>query len=182
MPTMIGDLLAPGAICPRVTASDKRQVLSVVSEVAARIHRLKASAIFDLLMQREATASTGVGHGVAIPHALAPGINRIHGVFVRLRPAIDYAAVDDEPVDLVFTLLAPPIDAADHLRALARTARALRSRRSAPSTSAGRRRGCYSGPAVAGGAPERRLIGISGPRPERVRAPEPPRPRNPCRP
>ncbi len=125
--TMIGDLLAQGAICPRVTATNKRQVLSVVSEVAARVHRLKAGAIFDLLVQREALASTGVGHGVAIPHALVPGIDRIRGIFVRLKPAVDYAAVDDEPVDLVFALLAPPSDAADHLRSLARTARALRS-------------------------------------------------------
>ena len=124
---LIGDLLAPGAICPRVTATDKRQVFSVVSEVAARVHRLKAGTVFDLLMHREATASTGVGHGVAIPHALVPGIDHIRGVFVRLTPAIDYDAVDDEPVDLVFALLAPPSDAADHLRALARTARALRS-------------------------------------------------------
>jgi PTS system nitrogen regulatory IIA component len=126
-PSMIGDMLAGGAICPRVTATDKRQVLSVISEVAARVHRLKAGAVFDALLQREAIGSTGVGHGVAIPHALIPGIDRIRGVFVRLTPAIDYAAVDDEPVDLVFALLAPPSDAAAHLRSLARTARALRS-------------------------------------------------------
>ena len=126
-PSMIGDLLAPGAICPRVTATDKRQVLSVVSEVAARVHRLKAGAVLDALLQREATGSTGVGHGVAVPHALIAGIDRIHGVFVRLKPAVDYGAVDDEPVDLVFALLAPPMDAADHLRVLARTARVLRS-------------------------------------------------------
>jgi PTS system nitrogen regulatory IIA component len=124
---MIGDLLAPGAICPRVTATDKRQVLSVVSEVAARVHRLKAGAVFDALLQREAAGSTGVGHGVAIPHALVPGLERIHGIFVRLKPPIDYLAVDNEPVDLVFALLAPPSDAADHLRSLARTARVLRS-------------------------------------------------------
>ena len=126
-PVIIGDLLSPGAICPRVTAVNKRQVLSVVSEVAARVHRLKAGTVFDALLQREAVASTGIGHGVAIPHALVAGLDRIRGVFVRLKPAIDYAAVDDEPVDLVFALLAPPDAAADHLRSLARTARALRS-------------------------------------------------------
>ena len=126
-PVLIGDLLAPGAICPRVTAGDKRQVLALVSEVAARVHRLKAGAVFDALMQRESTGSTGVGHGVAIPHALIPGLDCIRGVFVRLKPAIDYDAVDDKPVDLIFALLAPPSDAADHLRTLARTARVLRS-------------------------------------------------------
>jgi PTS system nitrogen regulatory IIA component len=126
-PSMIGDLLAAGAICPRVTAADKRQVLSVISEVAARVHRLKAGAVFDALLAREASGSTGVGHGVAIPHALVPGIDRIQGVFVRLKPPIDYAAVDEEPVDLVFAILAPPSDAVDHLRSLARAARALRS-------------------------------------------------------
>ena len=98
-----------------------------MSEVAARVYRLKAGVVLDALLQREATASTGVGHGVAIPHALIPGIGRLQGVFVRLKPAIDYAAVDDEPVDLIFALLAPPNDAADHLRSLAKTARALRS-------------------------------------------------------
>ncbi len=126
-PMIIGDLLTPGSICPRVSAGDKRKALAVISEVAARVHGLKASIVFEALMAREAIASTGVGHGVAIPHALVKGVDRIRGVFVRLRPPIDYAAVDDEPVDLLFALLAPPEAAADHLRALARAARALRS-------------------------------------------------------
>ena len=125
-PSVIGDLLATGAICPRVTASEKRQVLSVISEVAARVHKLKAGAVFDALMAREAIVSTGVGHGVAIPHAMVAGLDRVQGVFARIVPAIAYGAVDDEPVDFVFALLAPLGDDANHLRALARTARVLR--------------------------------------------------------
>ena len=124
---LIGGVLPPGAICPRVTASEKRQVLAVVSEVAARTYGLKAAEVLDALMEREAAASTGVGHGVALPHAIVPGVPRVSGVFLRLKPAIDFQAVDDEPVDLVLALLAPPSDAGEHLRALARAARALRS-------------------------------------------------------
>ena len=108
---LIGGVLAPGAICPRVTASEKRQVLAVLSEVAARTYRLKAAEVLDALMEREAAASTGVGHGVALPHAIVPGVTRVSGVFLRLNPAIDYQAVDEEPVDLVLALLAPPSDA-----------------------------------------------------------------------
>ena len=119
-------LLDNGAISPRVSAGDKRQVLSVVAEIAARSWGAKAPKVFDALMEREATGSTGVGHGVAIPHAQIEGIDRLRGVFLRLGPPIDFGAVDDEPVDLVFALLAPVNAGSEQLRALARIARALR--------------------------------------------------------
>lgn len=125
--TMIGDLLERGAIAPGVSASSKRQALSVAAEIAARAWRLKAQKIFDALMEREAHGATGVGHGVAIPHAPVEGLTRIRGVFLRLKPAVDFGAVDDEPVDLVFVLLAPPDCGSDQLRAMARVARAFRS-------------------------------------------------------
>lgn len=124
---IIGDYLAHGAICPRILACEKRQVMLVTSEVAARALGVKAGAVFDALMEREAVASTGLGHGVALPHALVRGVERISGVFLRLKPPVDFAAIDDEPVDLVLALLAPPELAGEHLRALARSARALRS-------------------------------------------------------
>ena len=122
----IGDLLDRLAISPRVTAASKRQALSVVAEVAARLYGVKPGEALDALMAREATGSTGVGAGVAVPHARLRGLDRIHGVFLRLDKPVDFGAVDDQPVDLVFALLAPPGARTQHLRALARVARALR--------------------------------------------------------
>jgi PTS system nitrogen regulatory IIA component len=124
---MVGDLLSRGAIAPNVSASNKRQALAVVSEIAARTYDLKAARVLDALLEREAVSATGVGHGVAIPHAHVSGLAGMSGVFVRLRPPVDFGAVDDEPVDLMFAILAPPDAASDHLRTLARVARSLRS-------------------------------------------------------
>jgi PTS system nitrogen regulatory IIA component len=122
----IGDLLDRLAISPRVTAGSKRQALGVVAEVAARLYGVKPGEALDALMAREANGSTGVGAGVAVPHARLKGLDRIHGVFLRLDKPVDFEAVDDQPVDLVFALLAPPGVRTQHLRALARIARALR--------------------------------------------------------
>jgi PTS system nitrogen regulatory IIA component len=124
---MIGDLLVRGAIAPNVTASTKRAALALTAEIAARAYGVRPAKVLDALLEREALSSTGVGHGVAIPHAQAKGLQRISGVFLRLRPPIDFQAIDDEPVDLIFAILAPPDCGSDHLRALARVARSLRS-------------------------------------------------------
>src|SRR5258706_10440511 len=124
---MIGDLLVAGSIAPRLAASNKRQILSTVAEIAARSFRLKAHTVFDALMERETGGTTGVGHGVAIPHAKIEGLDCLRGVFARISPPVDFAAVDDEPVDLVFALLSPASSGSEHLRALARIARAMRS-------------------------------------------------------
>lgn len=124
---MIGELLSPGAIALGVSAAGKRQALALTAELAARHFGLKVTSLFDALMEREALSATGVGHGVAIPHAVIKGLDRVRGVFVRLRPAVEFGAVDDEPVDLIFTLISPPDSGSDHLRALARVARSLRS-------------------------------------------------------
>jgi len=122
----IGDLLDLGAISPRVTATNKRQVLKVVAELAARSFGLKAGDMLDALMAREAQGSTGVGYGVAVPHARVAGVNRLRGVFVRVEHAVEFGAVDDRPVDLIFALFAPPEASGEHLRALARVSRILR--------------------------------------------------------
>ncbi|MCC7268335.1 MAG: PTS sugar transporter subunit IIA [Caulobacteraceae bacterium] len=115
-----------GAIAPRVTATSKRQALSVVAEVAARAYRLDAGKVFEALSEREQAGSTGVGHGVAVPHARMEGLQRLAAVFVRLEQPIAFEAVDDKPVDLLFGLLAPKDAGADHLRALARVSRLMR--------------------------------------------------------
>jgi PTS system nitrogen regulatory IIA component len=122
----IGDLLDGGAISPRVSASSKRQALSVIAEIAARSFGIKAPDVFDALMEREAAGSTGVGYGVAVPHARLPGLGRLRAVFVRLEQPVAFDAVDDAPVDLLFALFAPPEVSGEHLRALARVSRALR--------------------------------------------------------
>ena len=122
----IGDLLDRAAIAPRVAAPGKRQALSTVAEIAARSFRLKSADVLDALLEREAVASTGVGYGVAVPHARLAGLSRMRAVFVRLDQPVAFNAVDDRPVDLIFALFAPPDANGEHLRALARVSRLLR--------------------------------------------------------
>ena len=122
----IGDLLDREAVGARVSASSKRQVMSVVSEIAARRFGLDGSEILSKLLLRERTGSTGVGYGVAVPHARLKGLDRMRGVFLRLETPVEFDAVDDQPVDLVFALLAPAHSRSEHLRALARVSRSLR--------------------------------------------------------
>ena len=122
----LGELLYPGAISARVNAGSKRQALSMVAELAARSLGFKATEVLSRLMERERLGSTGVGHGVAVPHATLPGLDRMHGVFVRLETPVDFGALDQQPVDLIFALLAPADHPAEHLRALAKVSRALR--------------------------------------------------------
>ena len=123
----IEDILDPAAIAPRVSAADKRQALSVVAEIAGRQLGVKPSTVLNALLTREAQGSTGVGHGVAIPHARVRGIDHMYGVFVRLESPVDFGADDQKPVDLLFALLGPPESEPKHLTALARVSRIFRS-------------------------------------------------------
>ncbi|GAA0650540.1 PTS sugar transporter subunit IIA [Brevundimonas lenta] len=123
----IGDLLADGGVVLRSGASSKRQALHVVADAAAEALGMPANRVLEALLEREALGSTGLGAGVAVPHARLEGIARVTAVFVRLDTPVAYGAVDDRPVDLLFALFAPPRDGADHLRALAAVSRALRS-------------------------------------------------------
>ena len=122
----IGDLLDPRAIAPRAGGGGKRQVLSAVADIAARNFGLDAGQVLDALLEREAAGSTGVGHGVAVPHARLPGLTRMRGVFLRLEQPTAFESVDDQPVDLIFALLAPVGSDSEHLRTLARVSRLLR--------------------------------------------------------
>jgi PTS system nitrogen regulatory IIA component len=122
----IGHLLDRQAIIAKVSAASKRHALSTAGEIAARLYGLKGSAIADSLIERERKGSTGVGSGVAVPHARVDGLTRMRGIFMRLETPIDFGAVDDQPVDLMFVLLAPADAKAEHLQALARISRALR--------------------------------------------------------
>lgn len=122
----LGDILAEDAIVGDLRASSKKQMLQTLSEHAATLTGLSAREVFDTILQREKLGSTGVGNGIAIPHAKLSGIDRIVGVFARLGEPIDFDALDDQPVDLVFLLLAPENAGADHLKALSRVARVMR--------------------------------------------------------
>jgi PTS system nitrogen regulatory IIA component len=108
-------------------ASSKRQALHAVAEAAAQAMGVDQTRVFEALLEREALGSTGLGSGVAVPHARLKEIDRVSAVFVRLDSPVAYDAVDDRPVDLLFALFAPPKDGAEHLRALAAASRALRS-------------------------------------------------------
>ena len=123
----IGDLLDRNAIALRVSAPNKRQALALIAEIAARNFGLDAGDVLDALAEREQAGSTGVGHGVAAPHARLAGLNRLRGVFVRLDHAVEFESVDDQPVDLIFALFAPKDSTGvEHLRELARVSRILR--------------------------------------------------------
>jgi PTS system nitrogen regulatory IIA component len=98
-----------------------------MAERAATVAGLSEREVFDTILQRERLGSTGVGNGIAIPHGKLAGVKRITGVFARLETPVDFEALDDQPVDLVFLLLAPEGAGADHLKALSRIARVLRN-------------------------------------------------------
>lgn len=122
----LADILQTDAIIPALKTSSKKQLLTEMSARAARLTGLPERDIFEVILQRERLGSTGVGNGIAIPHGKLKNLNRIVGVFARLETPVDFEALDDQPVDLVFMLLAPEGAGADHLKALSRIARALR--------------------------------------------------------
>lgn len=123
----IGELLVRDGVVLKSGASSKRQALHTVAIAASQALGLPEARVFEALLEREALGSTGLGSGVAVPHARLEGIDRVQGVFVRLEVPVAYGSVDDRPVDLMFALFAPPRDGAEHLRALAAVSRAMRS-------------------------------------------------------
>ena len=122
----LGDMLARDGIIPLLKAKSKKQALQDMCERAAVFTGVPQRDIFDTLMQRERLGSTGLGRGIAIPHVKLPGLDRIHCLFARLDTPIDFGSLDNEPVDLIFLLLAPEHASGDHLKALARISRLLR--------------------------------------------------------
>ena len=120
------DILTPQSVLASVKAVSKKQLLQELSAFAAAQSGLLESDIFEALLQRERLGSTGIGHGIAIPHGKLPKLDRLIGIFARLEKPVDFDALDGQQVDLVFLLLAPEGAGADHLKALSRVARALR--------------------------------------------------------
>lgn len=120
------DLLTPKSIIPNLRANSKKQALQELARRAAELTGQHERTVFDVLLERERLGTTGVGHGIAIPHGKLPTLDRVHGLFARLERPIDFDAIDEQPVDLIFVLLAPEQAGADHLKALARVSRMLR--------------------------------------------------------
>ncbi|MFO1153751.1 MAG: PTS IIA-like nitrogen regulatory protein PtsN [Rhodospirillales bacterium] len=125
----ISDLLKPEHVIARLRATSKKQALQELARRAAELTGQSERAIFSTLMKRERLGTTGVGNGIAIPHGKLDNLDRMFGIFARLEHPIDFEAIDDRPVDLIFLLLAPEAAGADHLKALARVSRLLRDRR-----------------------------------------------------
>jgi PTS system nitrogen regulatory IIA component len=120
------DIVAPNAVIPALKVNGKKQAIQELAARAAELSGQSERVIFETLLQREKLGSTGIGHGIAIPHGKLPKVERLFGLFARLDRAIDFESLDGQPVDLVFLLLAPEGAGADHLKALAQVARLLR--------------------------------------------------------
>ncbi|MFL5236695.1 MAG: PTS IIA-like nitrogen regulatory protein PtsN [Rhizomicrobium sp.] len=121
------DFLAPEAVLSSLRTHSKKQLIHDLAARASQLTGLPAGRIFEALIERERLGSTGMGQGIAIPHGRVAGVSRIVGIFARLESPVSYDAIDEQPVDLVFLLLAPVEAGADHLKALARVSRLLRN-------------------------------------------------------
>lgn len=122
----LAELLIPGAIRVSNAVKSKKRLFQDLSEIAAAAYGLDEAIAIDALQERESLGPTGVGHGVALPHARIDGLERVRGVFIRLDRPLDYGSVDKAPVDLVFALFAPRDAGVEHLKALALVSRTLR--------------------------------------------------------
>ncbi len=123
----ISDFLAPADAVIDMRAAQKQQLLFELARKAAASLGLHADYVASELLKREELGSTGMGKGVAIPHTRLPMIKRPHGIMTRLKPPVDFDAIDGQPVDLVFVLLSPAPADVDQLTALALVARRLKA-------------------------------------------------------
>ena len=124
----LDDLLKPEGVLHNLKARCKREALQALAEAASESAHMPASSIMETLLEREQLGSTGVGDGVAIPHGKIEGLGKIVGLLARLETPVSFDALDDQPVDLIFMLLAPADATAAHLKALAKVSRLLRDR------------------------------------------------------
>jgi nitrogen PTS system EIIA component len=120
------DLLTPASIVPALKVNSKKQALQELAGKAAELTGQEERTVLEVLMQREKLGSTAIGSGIAIPHGKLAKLDAMFGMFARLGRPVDFEALDGQPVDLIFLLLAPEGAGADHLKALARVARLLR--------------------------------------------------------
>ncbi len=124
----IADLITPRSVIAQLRATTKKQALQELAKRAAALTGAPERTIYDVLIERERLGTTGIGMGIGIPHGRLPGLDRLCGVFARLERPVPFEAIDDQPVDLIFLLLAPEAAGSDHLKALAQVSRLLRDR------------------------------------------------------
>ncbi len=122
----IQDILPAAGIKVIAAASSKKRMFHDIADMAESCFRMKQSVVIDALLDRESLGPTGVGHGVALPHARLPGLEQVCGLFLRVKKPLDFDSVDRQPVDLVFALFAPEDAGVIHLKALALVSRTLR--------------------------------------------------------
>lgn len=122
----LSSILKPEAVKVLSAVSSKKRLFQDIGELGVSAYGLSASSTVDALMEREGLGPTGVGHGVALPHARLDGLDQVVGVFVMLEKPIDFGAVDRQPVDIAFALFAPENAGVDHLKSLALVSRTLR--------------------------------------------------------
>ncbi|MFC6688984.1 PTS sugar transporter subunit IIA [Jhaorihella thermophila] len=122
----LSSILKPEAIKVVTAVSSKKRLFQEIADLAQTAYGLNSEATLDALLERESLGPTGVGHGVALPHARLPGLDRVVGAFVLLEKALDFGAIDRQPVDIAFALFAPEEAGVEHLKALALVSRTLR--------------------------------------------------------
>ena len=122
----LSDILTPAAVRVVGTASSKKRLFQELGDLASTAYGLNGSEASDALLDRESLGPTGVGHGVALPHARLACAERVIGLFIRLERTLNFDAVDRQPVDLIFALFAPSDAGVDHLKALALVSRTMR--------------------------------------------------------
>lgn len=123
----LSEIITVEAVRAPLKATSKKRLLQDLADMAESVYGLPTAVVYKALMEREALGPTGVGRGVAIPHARLEQVSEVIGLFVRLEKPVDFEAMDRQPVDLVFALFAPRGEGADHIKALARVSRTLRS-------------------------------------------------------
>lgn len=122
----VSKILRPEAVRVLIAASSKKRLMHELGDIAQSVYGVNAQMAVDALQERESLGPTGVGHGVALPHARLEGVEEVVGALVLLEKPIDFDAVDRQPVDLVFALFAPIDAGVEHLKALALVSRTLR--------------------------------------------------------
>jgi PTS system nitrogen regulatory IIA component len=123
----LSNLLQPSAVKVLANVTSKKRLFQDLGDIAHSAYGLDATQTVDALQERESLGPTGVGHGVALPHARLHGLSSVIGVFLRLEKALEFDAVDRQPVDLIFALFAPNDSGVEHLKALALVSRTMRS-------------------------------------------------------
>jgi PTS system nitrogen regulatory IIA component len=122
----LSKILKPEAVKTLSACTSKKLLFHDLGDIALSAYGFETSEVIDALLNRENLGPTGVGHGIALPHARLADVDSVCGMFLRLEKPIDFDAVDRQPVDLIFALLAPESAGVDHLKALALVSRTMR--------------------------------------------------------